>query len=957
MSAMFVTLHRKLLLLVLLAVGGSLLSAGIALTLLIGQRYEHQSQQEFRAYFQRTAEAFTTMRTAAGSSGLAVADVPRVINALNLISRYSDTDNYQPLIFDEEKKVIARELRSHARLTGDDAIAVFDNQGWLVAFAQVAGGEEFGILTFVDGQPREVFLGTRTDSAGKPQQSAAKGLQRLQDAEGDGVHLVVEGNVISLRSLTPVYRYLPDGQQRRVGSVLVIRYLDATFLQDAAGPFSGSYGVVSATGQPMLAVGELVPIEVGETSDLPRREDIEASLTTQKNRYVKAYSLPIPAKSPLYLMAQLDRSVAAERVADTVGIMAAIFFLAAIVGTPAALWFARRAISRPVEMLSRHAEAISAGRYLLPVASTGSQELDALALALKNAAMTVADRERQLKAEQDKLEARVALRTADLSRSNEQLKVEIGRRASVEEQLRESRSMLQLVMDSIPQYVFWKDSDCRYLGCNANFLVAAGLRSQQELIGKTDYDLPWAETNADAYRADDQRVMANDLPEYNIEESRLTASGEQLFVETNKVPLHNAQGRVIGLLGTYHDITARRRTELDLLSAKEAAEQANRAKSEFLSRMSHELRTPLNAILGFSQLLQADAANRLTPSDKESVDEIHRAGQHLLELISEVLDLSRIEVGKLQLNLEAVDAACAVRDSITLLDGLASRHQVSIAFSGCTENEPMVRADKLRLRQVLVNLLNNAIKYNRRGGEVDITCDTTDDEMLRISVADTGPGIPGEQMHRLFRPFDRLDADRRGIDGTGIGLVITKELVEMMGGELGVSSPPGDGCTFWITLPLLGDATSLIAETQPLLRREDAEHAPEQHEHLSSTVLYVEDNAANYRLVEKAITQHGGIRLMWAKDAADGIAIAMAEQPDLILMDIQLPDMNGNQALEELRQQPATAAIPVVALSANAMPADIRASLELGFDDYLTKPLDIRQLFATLAQWLPRPVG
>lgn len=952
-------LHRKLLLLVLGVVGGSMLSAGLALSLLVAERYERQAAQDFRQYFRRTADALGALRAEAGQSGFAVAAQPRVIDVLNLVSGYADIDDYQPLVFDAEKKAIARELLRHGQLAGEDALAVFDSRGWLVAYAGSRGTDDHGILTFTDGQPRALSL-TRGGQRGDPAPNEQPPCPHRLDADwGEGTHFVVTGDGVRLRTLVPVYRYLPDGQQQRVGSVLGIRYVDDAFLRAAAGPFPGSYGMVTAAGEVKLAIGALVGTPPTTAPPLlPDNGGPRALVSQEGDLYVKRYALPIEGGTRLFLTAQLDRAVVSAQVTDTVAIMAAIFAVTALLVTPLALWFARRTISRPVDMLASQADAIREGRYLLPVTNTGSRELDTLALALKHAAMTVADREGQLKAAHDELEARVEQRTADLHESNARLQAEIAERTRIADELRQSRGMLQLVIDSIPQYVFWKDRNLAYLGCNANFLAAAGLEDRQQIIGKTDHDMPWAETEADGYRADDRRVMEADRPAYNIQETQVTASGELLHVETNKVPLHDTEGRVIGILGTYQDVTAKRQAQIELLAAKEAAEEASRAKSEFLSRMSHELRTPLNAILGFSQLLQADGAGRLTETDLESITEIRQAGEHLLELISEILDLSRIEVGKLQLNLEDVQLARIVRDSLILVQGLANERQVTIAPGSCESATAVVHADALRLRQVLLNLLSNAVKYNRRGGEVQLVCADGEDGWLRIQVSDTGHGIPAESMHRVFRPFDRLDADQRAIDGTGIGLVITKELVELMGGEIGVHSEPGSGSTFWFTLPRAsGQSTTTAATPATPVSAEAVPDASDAWPARQPTVLYVEDNAANYRLVERALTRRPGTRLLWAKDADQGIAMASAERPDLVLMDIQLPGMSGSQALVQLREKPATAGIPVIAVSAIAMPADIRASLDLGFDDYVTKPVDIQQLYRLLDTWLPPAAG
>ena len=430
-----------------------------------------------------------------------------------------------------------------------------------------------------------------------------------------------------------------------------------------------------------------------------------------------------------------------------------------------------------------------------------SDEISALADAFNSAVHTVRDREAELRTAQQSLETRVEERTKDLVVVNDNLEKENKVRLEAENKLAESTKMLQLVMDNIPQFVFWKDINSTYLGCNKNLSDVAGFNSPEEIIGKTDYDMPWTKEEADFYRKTDQRVMSSEQGEYNIHETQQTASGEVIHLETNKVPLHDLNGKVIGILGTYQDITERKGFEEEIIKEKNVAEKANQAKSEFLSRMSHELRTPLNAILGFAQLLNMDLEKSKDSKTISNVNEILDAGSHLLELINEVLDLARIESGGLTLNIESVDVYDILDNSLNLTQTYSNSHNITVDKDVDDCKQQYVLADSTRLKQILINFITNAIKYNKEGGSITIRCHDENEHHIRFNVIDTGFGITKENIGKLFVPFERLGVENKGIDGTGIGLVICKQLVEFMGGTIGVESTEGEGSNFWFTLP------------------------------------------------------------------------------------------------------------------------------------------------------------
>ena len=420
--------------------------------------------------------------------------------------------------------------------------------------------------------------------------------------------------------------------------------------------------------------------------------------------------------------------------------------------------------------------------------------------------------------------------------------------------------------------------------------------------------------------------------------------------------LRDAQDVIIGYLLIGTDNTARQLVEAqralldqalqdknaELESAKFVAEKANLAKSEFLSSMSHELRTPLSAILGFAQLMESGSPSP-TDSQKRSIDQILQAGWYLLELINEILDLALIESGKLSLSLEPISLAEVMRECQAMIEPQAQKRGISVAFPHF-EMPCFVQADRIRVKQVFINLLSNAIKYSKVDGTVVVEHITSTPGRIRICVKDSGEGLAADKLAQLFQPFNRLGQEANAEEGTGIGLVTTKRLVELMKGVIGVESTVGVGSVFWIELDLTVEPHPAGGAAEPTAVARAQAHADAQ----SRTLLYVEDNPANLLLVEDLIARRPDMRLLSARDGNRGVEIAHASRPDVILMDINLPGISGIQALRILAEDAATAHIPVIALSANAMPRDIEKGLEAGFFRYLTKPIKVNEFMDTL---------
>lgn len=409
---------------------------------------------------------------------------------------------------------------------------------------------------------------------------------------------------------------------------------------------------------------------------------------------------------------------------------------------------------------------------------------------------------------------------------------------------------------------------------------------------------------------------------------------------------YSADGRPWRMSGTNMDITELKRAEEGVIKAKEDAEKANRAKSEFLSSMSHELRTPLNAILGFAQLFDLDT--NLTPDQRENINEIRKGGEHLLGLVGDVLDLAKIESGLMTILPERIVPLDLIKDCLSLVQTQADARGIKIEVNSAIPDDKHVFADKRRTKQVLLNLLSNAVKYNYEKGSVKINLRQIDDRACQITVSDSGRGISEEFQASVFQPFNRLDAESSQVEGTGVGLVISKRLVEQMNGAMGFSSVERQGSTFWFQLPLATETD--IQNGYEVAKQNNSDRSAGIVDELQldfntyKKVLYVEDSIPNQRLMQQILRRYPQIKLTVVPEGFSGLFEARANRPDLIIMDINLPGMSGYETLDILRRDQETASIPVIALSANAMPHDVEKGKDAGFAYYLTKPLDLSEL-------------
>ena len=506
-------------------------------------------------------------------------------------------------------------------------------------------------------------------------------------------------------------------------------------------------------------------------------------------------------------------------------------------------------------------------------------------------------------------------------------------RAATEQQYRTA-------VNNIQEVIFQTDGRGYWTFLNPAWTGITGF-SIEESLGRSFLDFIHPE-DRERGRELLQRLITGNHEYCRCEIRYLTKDGEFRWLEFWARPIFDPAGTAAGASGTLSDVTNRKQVEEELRAAKEEAERASKAKDEFLSRVSHELRTPMNAILGFAQLLDMDD---LTPDQRSNMSRILKAGKHLLGLLNEILDISRIESGRIAIELEPVDPADLMKSAIDLVQPLLAERGITLR----TAETPNLRvlADRQKLTQVFLNLLSNAVKYNRENGQIVLGYECINGD-LRIRVTDTGNGISDELLKKLFQPFERLGAERTSVPGTGLGLALSKRLVELMRGSIGVESQPGSGSTFWIQLHRLEEpAAESAQEPRP---------SSEERHTASSTVLYIEDNLINIHLIESIMKRRADVRLISAMQGNLGLEMARIHAPDLILLDLHLPDLSGIQVLKRLQEDARTASIPVVVITADALPGTRRQLMEAGAYAYLNKPIDIKQFLSTVHPLLEKEI-
>jgi PAS domain S-box-containing protein len=529
---------------------------------------------------------------------------------------------------------------------------------------------------------------------------------------------------------------------------------------------------------------------------------------------------------------------------------------------------------------------------------------------------------------------------------------------------------LSLAVKQSPVSIVITDLNANIEYVNPAFLENTGYRLQ-EVIGQNTRILKSDHTPLETYKNLWDTITSD--KNWHGEWVNRKKNGELYWESISITPIHNDSGVTTNYLAIKQDITERKRAEdkildlnlnlekkivertadleksnADLIKARIDAEEANLAKSEFLSRMSHELRTPMNSILGFAQLLEMGGLN---PGQKKGVNHIMKSGKHLLDLINEVLDIARIEAGKISLSLEPVQTMAVIQEMLDVVGPLINEKRIKIEL-GSGDQAMFIKADRQRLKQVLLNLINNAVKYNVDGGSIFIKTELKTSEasplpLVRLSVTDTGKGISLEDQAKLFNPFERIGAEKTGLEGTGLGLAVAKKLVEAMNGRIGVESKPGFGATFWIELPHVESQLESVLKSSAWNENQPAHHVK------SGLILYIEDNASNVELVQQILTSlRPEINLITTTQGKEAFTMASAYNPDLILLDLNLPDIHGSEVIEQIMKDPVTKEIPVVIVSADAMPHQIRRLLDLGAKGYLTKPLDVTDFVGIIDDYI-----
>ncbi len=520
-------------------------------------------------------------------------------------------------------------------------------------------------------------------------------------------------------------------------------------------------------------------------------------------------------------------------------------------------------------------------------------------------------------------------------------------RREAQDHLRASQRMLELVMDSVPQSVFWKDTASIYLGCNKNFAQLVGCENTSDIVGRTDYDLVWTSEEASLCRQCDKHVMDTEEPEYKVIEPRTIAEGRQIWAELNKIPLHNQSGQVVGVLGTLEDITDRLRREEELKNAKESAEAANKAKSEFLANMSHEIRTPMNGIIGMTELaLDASISDEL----REQLDIVLQCANSLLGLINDILDFSKIEAGRLKIERQPIDVRRITDIAMSMFNHRAQEKGLLLTYEINNLQHSEFLGDGGRLRQILVNLLGNAVKFTEYGSvHLEVFDRGGDNRERRIAfrVTDTGLGIRPEHLDSIFDSFTQVDsASTRAHGGTGLGLTISRQLAHLMGGEIEAESEEGKGSTFVLTIPLVPVCGTSYAVARPV---------PKERNQLSfqAKVLLVEDNRVNQIVATRVLNQFG-CTVSTADNGKQGVEMIQTGSYDIVFMDVQMPEMDGFEATRTIRRIGRWNDLPIIALTAHAMRGDRERCIAAGMNDYLSKPLEFEKLEQVLARWLAK---
>lgn len=616
------------------------------------------------------------------------------------------------------------------------------------------------------------------------------------------------------------------------------------------------------------------------------------------------------------VVVELDARPILEREFKT-QIIGLITFVGILVVTLAIVWYlAQSLVVRPILKLNQVSQNLAQGKWDKTLSIERTDELGALARSFNYMAEQLKISFKELQDYSQNLEKKVEERTRKLS---------------------ESQQLLDLIMNNIPQSIFWKNRDSVFLGCNQSFAKVFGI-NPEEIVGKNDYEMPWKKEESDFFVECDRRIMDNDMPELGIVEPQLQPDGRQHWLETSKVPFHDIQGNVIGIIGIFQDITKYK-------EAEKAAQQASQAKSDFLANMSHELRTPLNGILGYAQIL--GRSKTLADKERNGIEIIYQCGSHLLTLINDILDLSKIEAGKLDLTPTALHLPSLLQSVVEMCKIRAEQKAIEFIYHPSSRLPEGIEADEKRLRQVLINLLGNAIKFTDRGSvtlRVDVLKLSHNRVSLLFQVIDTGIGIAEKDLEKLFQSFEQVGT--RQSEGTGLGLAISQRIIQIMGGKIKVKSQLAKGSEFFFTveLPLAED----WVEQQQTIKENNSIIG---YKGKLRKILIVDDRWEN-RAVVLNLLETLNFTILEAENGEEGLEKLRKEQPDLVITDIAMPVMNGLEFLKQIRNTEELKYTKVIVSSASVAQQDRQMAFLCGGDDFLAKPVHAKLLFQLLSNHL-----
>ena len=777
----------------MLSVVGSLLLSGIWLSIYVEDYESAYKHREFDDVFLDVGNNLIAKKNQLSTQTLQFVQDEELIASFHIISKYQDKKNYQPLIFDQEKKNTLEKIHWFMATSHASSIRMYDAQMNLVSYYQNNGASQ-GFVSYKDSQPIIMFS---SNFGVVWEEVSAKNFQipldlRLTQMISGSIYRINDTDEVVVEYVKPVVRTRYNNKKELVGYVVSNIRMKVNELFRSSPELR--FEILERDDFRSRFSSMIQAEEKASAPDIFSRIDKYNQSQTYilDNRLYSFRQLSLSDTDFKYLALSVNYELITQRIRNIQYVLGLLLVVSALLVIPLALFISRMYFAKPIRQLVDVANSIKTGDYNRKIEIDSKDEFQLLASAFREAFRVIDKREKSYRELHSQLEQKVEERTLSLQR-------EITEKQKAEKLLLYSKAILQLVINSIPQYIFWKDLDGRYMGCNTRYANYVGFEHSSDLVNKTD-----AELNVHNSDALDRNKLEKSVIETGVSvlhDMRVidAENRERIYFEANIIPLYESKEKVIGVLGTYENVTQRISFENKLIEAKELSELASKSKSEFLSRMSHELRTPMNAILGFAQLFQLEPDITDNVDYKDWIDEIMSAGNHLLELINEVLDLSSIESGEEKIECMPVSVSGVIAKSLSIITPQARSMNVSI--NNHIKGDVQVEANELKLTQVLINLLSNSIKYNRLNGQVDIDASLESDRLI-ITIQDTGDGIAAEDMKRLFSPFERLDKMYSDIEGTGIGLAVSKRLIEAMGGEIGLDSKVGQGSKFWITLPI-----------------------------------------------------------------------------------------------------------------------------------------------------------